>query len=136
MAFNNDSNRVYSKSKRSTFHKSFKRLETRFVFIIWEPDDYKDSHCPIGMFFADEELKVKIKSLIQNEMEIIKANLGIDDLKNNDQIIIRLIEVDLQDYIKQRYEDLNYDIIFEKFINGYISKEQVVMDIIIQIIDE
>ena len=69
-------------------------------------------------------------------MKIIKAILCIDDLKNNDQIIVRLIELDLQDYIKQRYEDLNYDIIFEKFINGYISKEQVVMDIIIQIINE
>jgi len=89
----------------------------------------------IEKFFANKEIKIKFKSLILNEIDIIKKIINCNELKSNDQIIIRFIDNEQQDYIKQKYMGLNYEKIIDLLIEKYISKEQIVIDVIIQIID-
>jgi len=82
-----------------------------------------------------DELKLKIKNLIFHEIEIFRKILCVNDLQENDQIIIRFIDDDVQFYIKQRYKNFNYELILDKLTTEYNSKEYIVMDVIIQLMD-
>ena len=86
-------------------------------------------------FFANKEIKLKIKCLISHEIDIMKAIINCENLEQNDQIIIRFIDSEEQSYIKQIYKEFNYDKIFDIYFDKYICKEQIAFDVIIQKID-
>jgi len=81
------------------------------------------------LYLENEKIKIQVKKLIFHEIEIVKKILGADNLQENDQIIIRFIDDDVQDYFKQLYKCFNYGLIFDKFMNVYISNEKIIIPI-------
>jgi len=87
------------------------------------------------LHLENEKLKKEIKNIIYHETEILKMILDVEILQGNTQIIIRFIGDDVQYYKKQLYEGFNYELIFDKLMSEYISKEYIVMDVIIQLVE-
>ena len=118
------------KNRTSKFYKNFSRLETRVEFT-FSPNQNAPQY---NYWKIQEEVNSRIKSMIDDEIKVMERETS-NALTDLDQISIRIITDTLNDlYIKQYFENFDYDEIFEIVnLNLKFCGNDITLDVFIQI---